>query len=151
MELGPFLVNSDGKSLSHNEYAWNNGNSFITFMKHLVTFAKKQLAIAAFCLTLYAFAVANMLFLESPAGVGFSYSNTSSDYHMNGDERTAADSYTFLLNWFERFPEYKSREFFLAGESYAGHYIPQLALKILQFNKNQTFINLNGLAVSITG
>ncbi|GAY58191.1 hypothetical protein CUMW_185230 [Citrus unshiu] len=96
MELGPFRVNSDGKSLSHNEYAWNNG-------------------------------------------VGFSYSN--------GDERTAADSYTFLLNWFERFPEYKSREFFLAGESYAGHYIPQLALKILQFNKNQTFINLKGLAM----
>lgn len=143
MELGPFRVNSDGKSLSHNEYAWNNGNSFITFMKHLVTFAKKKLAIAEFCLTLYAFEVANMLFLESPAGVGFSYSN--------GDERTAADSYTFLLNWFERFPEYKSREFFLAGESYAGHYIPQLALKILQFNKNQTFINLKGLAVSITG
>ena len=92
-----------------------------------------------------------MLFLESPAGVGFSYSNTSSDYDMNGDERTAADSYTFLLNWFERFPEYKSRAFFLAGESYAGHYIPQVALTILQFNKNQTFINLKGLAVSITG
>lgn len=92
-----------------------------------------------------------MLFLESPAGVGFSYSNTSSDYEMNSDKRTAADSYTFLVNWFERFPEYKSREFFLAGESYAGHYIPWLALKILQFNKNQTFINLIGLAVSITG
>lgn len=41
MELGPFRVNSDGKSLSHNEYAWNNGNSFITFTKHLVTFCKE--------------------------------------------------------------------------------------------------------------
>ncbi|KAL0384184.1 UNVERIFIED_CONTAM: Serine carboxypeptidase II-3 [Sesamum radiatum] len=66
--------------------------------------------------------VANILFLESPAGVGFSYSNTSSDY-VTGDTRTAADSYTFLLNWLERFPEYKTRDFYITGESYAGHYI----------------------------
>ncbi|XP_025799600.1 serine carboxypeptidase II-3-like [Panicum hallii] len=74
--------------------------------------------------------VANVLFLESPAGVGFSYSNTSSDYVV-GDERTAVDSYIFLLHWLERFPEYKGRDFYIAGESYAGHYIPELAAVIV--------------------
>ncbi|GJV28185.1 serine carboxypeptidase II-3-like protein, partial [Tanacetum coccineum] len=94
------------------------------------------------------YAVANVLFLESPAGVGFSYSNTSSDY-KTGDEQTAKDSYTFLVNWLERFPEYKTRDFYITGESYAGHYVPQLAQLILRNNKftNQTVINLKGIAL----
>ncbi|KAK7853233.1 serine carboxypeptidase-like 40 [Quercus suber] len=90
---------------------------------------------------------ANVLFLESPAGVGFSYSNTTLDYSMNGDRRTAGDNYVFLLNWLRRFPEYKNRDFYVAGESYAGHYVPQLAHTILFHNKkaNKTIINLKGI------
>ncbi|GFP84551.1 serine carboxypeptidase-like 28, partial [Phtheirospermum japonicum] len=65
--------------------------------------------------------MANVIFLESPAGVGFSYSNRSSDY-VTGDKQTALDSYTFLVNWLKRFPGYKTREFYITGESYAGHY-----------------------------
>lgn len=89
-----------------------------------------------------------MLFLESPAGVGHSYSNTSSDY-ITVDVSTVNDSYTFLINWLERFPEYKARDFYITGERYAGHYVPQLSKFILQ-NKitNQTVINLKGIAVS---
>ncbi|XVE70010.1 hypothetical protein DITRI_Ditri10aG0037500 [Diplodiscus trichospermus] len=66
-----------------------------------------------------------------------------------GDKRTAEDSYVFLLNWLERFPQYKTRDFFIAGESYAGHYVPQLAYYILSKNKNtnQTIINLKGIAI----
>ncbi|PIA46405.1 hypothetical protein AQUCO_01500147v1, partial [Aquilegia coerulea] len=94
---------------------------------------------------------ANILFLDSPAGVGFSYSNTTLDYEKSGDNRTATDSYTFLVNWLERFPEYKNRDFFIAGESYAGHYVPQLAYVILEKNKMKShqsrFINLRGIAV----
>lgn len=95
--------------------------------------------------------VANVLFLESPAGVGFSYSNTTSDYSKSGDKKTAEDAFVFLVNWMERFPEYKGRDFYIAGESYAGHYVPQLAYTILQ-HKNQSAagaaINLKGIAVT---
>ncbi|XP_035832841.1 serine carboxypeptidase 1-like [Helianthus annuus] len=116
-ELGPFRINSDGKTLFKNDYAWSN--------------------------------VANMLFLESPAGVGFSYSNTTSDYDDASDKNTAGDSYVFLVNWLERFPQYKSRDFYITGESYAGHYVPQLAYTILHNNKktNQTIINIKGIAI----
>ncbi|CAA2978318.1 Serine carboxypeptidase II-3 [Olea europaea subsp. europaea] len=79
--------------------------------------------------------VANTLFLESPAGVGFSYSNTTSDYDQSGDRRTAEDAYTFLINWFKRFPHYRTREFYITGESYAGYYIPELADVIVNRNK----------------
>ncbi|XP_040992930.1 serine carboxypeptidase-like 40 [Juglans microcarpa x Juglans regia] len=92
---------------------------------------------------------ANLLFLESPAGVGYSYSNTSSDYKTCGDRKTAADNYVFLVNWLERFPEYKNRPFYISGESYAGHYVPQLAHTILYHNKkaNKTIINLKGIII----
>lgn len=33
---------------------------------------------------------------------------------------SAEDAYEFLVNWFERFPQYKCRDFYIAGESYAG-------------------------------
>ncbi|XP_031126397.1 serine carboxypeptidase-like 40 [Ipomoea triloba] len=92
---------------------------------------------------------ANVLFLESPAGVGFSYSNTTSDFEKGGDKKTAKDNYIFLLNWLERFPEYKDRDFYIAGESYAGHYVPQLAHTILTHNlhANKTIINLKGILI----
>ncbi|OAY64309.1 Serine carboxypeptidase II-3, partial [Ananas comosus] len=100
-------------------------------------------------LVLWLNGVANMLFLESPAGVGYSYSNTTSDYDNTGDQRTAGDAYTFLINWLERFPEYKSRDFFITGESYGGHYVPELANVIVTNNgfANTTAIKLKGVAI----
>lgn len=93
--------------------------------------------------------VANILFLDAPAGVGFSYSNTTSDYLSTGDKRTAQDSLKFLLGWFERFPHYKEAEFYISGESYGGHYVPQLSQAIVRYNvaTNKNTINLKGYMV----
>ncbi|KAJ3695330.1 hypothetical protein LUZ60_000707 [Juncus effusus] len=99
-------------------------------------------------LVLWLNGVANMLFLESPIGVGFSYSNSTDDYQMTGDKSTTEDAYIFLLNWLERFPEYKNRDFYITGESYAGRYIPQLANHIVSKNVNNSItINLKGVAI----
>ncbi|KAK0583922.1 hypothetical protein LWI29_005114 [Acer saccharum] len=61
----------------------------------------------------------NMLYVESPIGVGFSYSNTSSDYILWNDTRTAEDNLRFIVKWLEEFPQYEDSDFFLTGESYA--------------------------------
>ncbi|KAG2334439.1 hypothetical protein Bca4012_000386 [Brassica carinata] len=93
---------------------------------------------------------ANMLFLEAPVGVGFSYTNNSMDLHKLGDQVSAEDSLAFLINWFMKFPEYRSNEFYIAGESYAGHYVPQLANAIYDRNKKVTrgsHINLKGFMI----
>ncbi|KAL5698980.1 Serine carboxypeptidase 24 [Ranunculus cassubicifolius] len=86
---------------------------------------------------------ANILFLESPVGVGFSYTNTSSDLLDAGDERTAHDALVFMTRWIQRFPQYKYRDFYISGESYAGHYVPQLTKKIYDYNKNHSKPDLN--------
>uniref|UniRef100_A0ACD5TVH0 Uncharacterized protein n=1 Tax=Avena sativa TaxID=4498 RepID=A0ACD5TVH0_AVESA len=116
-EIGPFRIDTDGKTLCRNRYAWTTA--------------------------------ANLLFLDSPVGAGFSFAVNEEVYKTMGDNMTATDSYAFLVKWFERFPEYKGREFFLAGESYAGHYIPELAVTIQVNNKNPgaSIINLKGIAI----
>ncbi|CAD6232779.1 unnamed protein product [Miscanthus lutarioriparius] len=53
------------------------------------------------------------------------------------------DSYAFLINWLERFPQYKYRDFYIAGESYAGHYVPQLSRVVYRNNKGTENPTLN--------
>ncbi|KAL0708880.1 hypothetical protein Bca4012_075306 [Brassica carinata] len=90
--------------------------------------------------------IANLLFLEAPAGVGFSYTNRSSDLFNTGDIRTAKDSLQFLIKWLQRFPRYNRREIYITGESYAGHYVPQFAREIMRYNKrSKNPINLKGI------
>ncbi|KAL7241343.1 hypothetical protein ACSBR2_006878 [Camellia fascicularis] len=90
---------------------------------------------------------ANMLYLETPIGVGFSYSSDSSSYVAVNDKITARDNLIFLHKWFVKFPQYRNTSLFITGESYAGHYVPQLAELMLQFNKKDKFFNLKGIAL----
>lgn len=88
--------------------------------------------------------VANMIYLDTPIGVGFSYSANKSDYAFVNDQITARDNLLFLQGWFSRFPMYQNNDFFITGESYAGHFAPQLAELILQTKTN---IRLKGIAM----
>ncbi|KAL5546678.1 hypothetical protein UlMin_006365, partial [Ulmus minor] len=54
------------------------------------------------------------------------------------------DNLLFLRGWFAKFPGYKDRELFITGESYGGHYVPQLAKLIIQ---SRVKFNLKGIAI----
>jgi len=45
----------------------------------------------------------------------------------------AHDSYNFLVNWLERFPRYKYRDFYVTGESYAGELLSKLANLVIYY------------------
>ncbi|AGO12377.1 AaceriAER022Wp [[Ashbya] aceris (nom. inval.)] len=69
---------------------------------------------------------ASVIFLEQPVGVGFSYGDNVDSTAVAG-----ADVYEFLRLFFQKFPHLAKNDFHIAGESYAGHYIPQIAHEII--------------------
>jgi len=87
--------------------------------------------------------VANVLWLEQPAGVGFSYSDNPADYNTS-DTKAASDNYIFLQNWLQAFPQYQGRELWITGESYAGTYVPTLVYNILTGADNGLSKQLKG-------
>jgi len=92
--------------------------------------------------------VANVIYLDSPCGVGLSYSTNQNDYNTD-DKVTAHDSQQFLLNFFTVFNQYQSNHFFVSGESYAGVYVPTLAQQVVLGNQQQNTptINIKGILV----
>lgn len=77
--------------------------------------------------------VANMVYIESPAGVGFSQLPGFVNYT---DELTAADNLAVLQGIFKLYPQFENCKFMLSGESYAGHYVPMLAKLIWDQKKS---------------
>jgi len=92
--------------------------------------------------------VANVIYLDSPAGVGMSYSETPADYNVD-DTRTAQDSNSFLRSFFERYPQFQKNPFFIAGESFGGIYVPMLTREVVHGNEagQKPLINLKGYLV----
>jgi len=60
---------------------------------------------------------ANMVFIESPTGVGFSYSDYKQDYDAD-DASTAKVNYQLIQAFFKRFPELAQNKLYISSESY---------------------------------
>ncbi|XP_038708604.1 serine carboxypeptidase-like 20 [Tripterygium wilfordii] len=88
--------------------------------------------------------VSNIIYLDSPVGVGLSYYKDETETKYKNDDKTnAIDTYNFLIKWFELYPEYVENPFYISGESYAGVYIPILASEIVEGIDNDVEPKIN--------
>ncbi|CAO1626065.1 unnamed protein product [Sympodiomycopsis kandeliae] len=85
--------------------------------------------------------LSNILWVEQPVGVGLGSGNPS----VVDEHGVASQFYGFLQNFYNSFPELKSKKLWITGESYAGMYVPYIADYI--YKQKDTF-NLQGIAIN---
>ena len=61
----------------------------------------------------------NMLYIDQPAGTGFSFTDDPRGY-ANNQYDVARDLYQALSQFYKVFPERLGSDFYVTGESYAG-------------------------------
>ncbi|CAG0880220.1 unnamed protein product [Darwinula stevensoni] len=81
--------------------------------------------------------IANVIFLESPVGVGFSYSDDGNV--VTDDDKVSLQNFLALQDFFHKFPQFKKNDFYVTGESYAGIYVPTLSERIISSNTSSNF------------
>jgi len=96
--------------------------------------------------------VANMLYLESPAGSGQSSGFSAciqggAAVSCSWDDVSQAEAYAHTLAAFKKaFPEFAASDVYLTGESYFGQYGPNIANYILTHAPFNTSLGLKGIA-----
>ena len=90
----------------------------------------------------------HVLALDNPVGSGFSYSERGLEGLAHSLEQIAKELRTALLAFYELHPLYARCPLYLAGESFAGKYIPFLATHIRHANAHATRqVPLAGVAI----
>ncbi|GAA5912118.1 hypothetical protein JCM6882_003058 [Rhodosporidiobolus microsporus] len=86
---------------------------------------------------------ANVIFIDQPVGTGYSYMATNAYTHELPE--AAQHVIEFLVRFYQVFPEFVNHDTYIAGESYAGQYIPYIAQAILASSRIAT--RLKGLLI----
>jgi cathepsin A (carboxypeptidase C) len=82
---------------------------------------------------------ATMLYIDQPVGTGLSFGPL-----VSGPEEATSNIITFFNTFFKIYPQYLKLNFYMYGESYAGHYIPLYAVNI---KKYLPYVNLIGVGI----
>ena len=83
----------------------------------------------------------HLLFVDNPSNTGFSLPGNQ---NVTDSIVAAQQLLVFLEEFYQIFPQFLNQDFYIFGESYAGHYIPALAYQILTTENN---IPLKAIAI----
>eukprot|EP01132_Coremiostelium_polycephalum_P000868 gene868-1086_t len=92
--------------------------------------------------------VANVIYVDSPVGTGFSYVNAGG--YVQSEFEATLHLYSFLTQFFQTYPQFKLNPFYIFGESFAGRQVPNLAMYIDLHNDyipGPVRINLKGVGL----
>ncbi|KAH8920538.1 alpha/beta-hydrolase [Atractiella rhizophila] len=81
--------------------------------------------------------VANLIIVDQPVGVGFSYFDEGAE-PVSDSFRAGKDIYAFLQLFYKRFPSKWNVPLTLAGGSYGGAYVPTFAHVIFEENQKKS-------------
>ncbi|BAT77927.1 Serine carboxypeptidase-like 18 [Vigna angularis] len=89
--------------------------------------------------------VSSIIFVDLPAGTGFSYPKTELAVNQSAS-KLVRHAHQFLRKWLIDHPEFLSNEVYIAGDSFCGLPIPVIVQEISYGNKGgiQPWINLQG-------
>ncbi|KIJ45862.1 hypothetical protein M422DRAFT_74935 [Sphaerobolus stellatus SS14] len=87
--------------------------------------------------------LSSIIYIEQPVGTGFSRGTPN----IKNEDDLAAQLVGFLQQFLEVFSELKGKKFYIAGESYAGMYVPYIANFIFE-NPGMLDLNLQGTWIS---
>lgn len=91
--------------------------------------------------------VSDMLYIDQPVSVGFS----SGESDVEDEIGVANQFYGFLQQFYKVFPELLHKKLYIAGESYAGMYIPYIADRIVKASPKEKAampINLQSILIN---
>lgn len=93
-------------------------------------------------------AAGSIIYVDQPINTGFSFSDDERD-RVYDEATVSADMLDFLLTFLDAHPEFKGKDFYVTGESYAGHYVPAVSYAIYKYSKESRSndIGLEGLAI----
>ncbi|XP_045461511.1 venom serine carboxypeptidase-like [Harmonia axyridis] len=90
----------------------------------------------------------SILYIDNPVGTGYSFTQEQGLAH--DETQVAGELYEALRQFFLLFPEIRQNDFFVAGESYAGKYVPVISHEIFKRNEDlpdSLKINLKGVII----
>ncbi|XP_075730613.1 vitellogenic carboxypeptidase [Rhipicephalus microplus] len=88
----------------------------------------------------------NLIYLDHPVGSGYSFDDN--DHYPGTLDEASEQALTFLKRFLRTFPEYKHKEFYIAGESYGARSAVGVAYKVLKKHK-QIDLKLKGAMLGV--